>query len=289
MLQNTIFIYDKKYIDSYEIYNYFTLNYISNYQLLDNDIWFCIFSFINDTNSEFLINICMVNKKFNNIINERIKPIYIESSRVCFRLMKGLNWEKSFEKLYSPALAGEYELALASLIKLKKIRFNESIKFIPKEIGLLTKLRTLDLFNNKIRVIPKEIGNLIYLQKLYLCNNKIKIIPDAIGKLTNLLDLNLVNNKIKIVPEEIGQLINLRKLYLAYNKIKIIPNEIKKLTNLEVLSLSFNKIEVISKEIKKLPNLQKLLLSHNKIKIMPKKIGKLKPSVLDDSFYVYKI
>lgn len=85
MFQNASFVYGKKYVNSLKIYNYLTLNYKSIYHFINDDIWFYIFSFINtDITSNFLINICMTNKKFNNIINERIKPIYAQFSIISF-------------------------------------------------------------------------------------------------------------------------------------------------------------------------------------------------------------
>jgi|SRR5579862_3728372 len=86
MLQNILFIHDdKNHISFSEIYNYLKQNYKSICDFINDDIWFHIFSFINtDITSNFLINICMTNKHFNRIINERIRPIYTPFSEVSF-------------------------------------------------------------------------------------------------------------------------------------------------------------------------------------------------------------
>jgi Leucine-rich repeat (LRR) protein len=182
---------------------------------VNNDVWFYIFSFIdNNIDCKFLIDVCMVNKKFNCIINEKIKPIYMEFSRICFRLTKGLKWAASFYELENLSNLQEFDMS------------HSEIEIIPKEINLFISLQSLDLSCNEIKIIPKEIGKLTNLQKLNLSCNNIKIVPKKIRKLINLKILDLSFNNIQIIPKEIKQLTNLTDLYLYNNQ-----NDIEKLTN----------------------------------------------------------
>src|SRR5579872_4520091 len=57
---------------------------------------------------------------------------------------------------------------------------------LPPEIGLLAKLRTLDLSGNLLAKLPPEIGQLINLQQLNLSGNQLTELPSEIGLLTNL-------------------------------------------------------------------------------------------------------
>ena len=55
------------------------------------------------------------------------------------------------------------------------LKFNDQfIDEIPKEIKLLTKLKSLDLSGNNIKKIPSEIKNLTNLVKIDLGNNIIE-------------------------------------------------------------------------------------------------------------------
>ena len=129
---------------------------------------------------------------------------------------------------------------------------NNQIKEVPKEIGRLINLQSLNLYNNQIKKVPKEIGQLINLQSLCLDNNQIKQVPKELGVLIHLQRLYLYNNQIKKLPKEIGQLINLHTLFLFNNQIKKLPKELGQLINLQELNLSGNQIKKVSKEIQQL-------------------------------------
>ena len=153
------------------------------------------------------------------------------------------------------------------LYSLSKVK--EGLK-CKENIWELYQAKKLDLTYRGIQGIPKEIGNLNNLLTLNLNNNNIKEIPKEIGKLTNLQGLYLSNNKIERLPKEIGNLNNLQSLSLYSNKLQELPKEIGNLTNLRVLSFSNNKIERLPKEIDNLNNLLTLYLSENNIKEIPK-------------------
>ncbi len=111
---------------------------------------------------------------------------------------------------------------------------------LPSSIGLLTKLREIDVSNNKLTSIPKSIGLLTKLKGLYLENNKLTSIPNQIGLCTNLEDLDLENNKLTSIPSYINLLENLEYLNLKRNKLTSIPQSIIHLHNLKKIDLSHN-------------------------------------------------
>jgi hypothetical protein len=126
--------------------------------------------------------------------------------------------------------------------------------FIPNEIGLLYKLKTLGIrsMNFKIWFLPNEIGNLINLKKIYISNEKIKILPKTIGNLINLEVLHLSDNKLRFIPSTIGNLIRLRSLTLERNPLEYLVSELGNLVNLEYFTLNASNANLIGKELKKI-------------------------------------
>ncbi|HEX9991123.1 MAG TPA: COR domain-containing protein [Chloroflexia bacterium] len=111
---------------------------------------------------------------------------------------------------------------------------------MPREIGQLTNLQTLNLSSNQLTQLPREIGQLTNLQNLRLNGNQLSQLPPEIGQLTNLRALILGNNQLAQLPPEIGQLANLQELHLGNNQLSQLPPEIGQLTNLESLYLYDN-------------------------------------------------
>jgi len=115
---------------------------------------------------------------------------------------------------------------------------------LPKEVGLLTSLQTLDLTGNGlIGSIPKEVGNMTSLVSLILTDNRIDgVIPNTLQNLSKLDTLVLSQNSIlATLPTEIGLLQSLTLLSLASNYISgALPSEIGNLINLRSLRLNVN-------------------------------------------------
>jgi Leucine-rich repeat (LRR) protein len=94
---------------------------------------------------------------------------------------------------------------------------------IPKEIGQLQSLTSLDLRFNQISEIPEAIGQLQSLTNLNLGFNQISEIPKAIGQLQSLTNLNLYGNQITKIPQWMQSFDNLEELDLRGNPIPIEP------------------------------------------------------------------
>jgi len=182
-----------------------------------------------------------------------------------FIAFKNFNKTIVVANLFNNFKIGDYNL-LIILPKLTEL---------PKEIGELTNLTSLNLNYNKLTKIPNEIGELINLTSLNLESNELNEIPKEIGKLTNLTSLNLDVTELNEIPKEIGKLTNLTYLSLSGNQLTEIPKEIGKLTNLTYLGLSGNQLTEVPKEIGKLTNLTRLNLGYNQLTEIPKEIGKL--------------
>lgn len=94
---------------------------------------------------------------------------------------------------------------------------------IPKEIGNLTKLTTLELeFNPQLTgSIPSEIGNLSELTSLSFFYNQLSgSIPAELGMLSMLVNLNLsINQLTGSIPPEIGNLSSIVNINLSQNML----------------------------------------------------------------------
>ena len=104
---------------------------------------------------------------------------------------------------------------------------------LPKSIGKLFRLTTLDLSRNQLTHLPIEFGQLSSLRHLNLHQNKIQALPAEFGQLSKLKFLNLKSNRLTSIPPEISQLRNLKELNLAGNSVEGLPVALPALTELE--------------------------------------------------------
>lgn len=204
------------------------------------DLIILICQYMDDYNYYFL------NKSFFELFNKMEKGIYwkqkydnfFKNINKEYLILKGdYNWKREYIRImrfnYWSKLENKSYLFLP----------NSEIREIPKEIGNLINLKSLNLCNNKIREIPREISNLVDLNYLYLLNNKITQIPKEIEDLNNLQYLDLSGNEINRVPRTIGNLVNLDYLYCLTDETRI-------LVNLKYLNIPDDKIKEIITELK---------------------------------------
>lgn len=103
-----------------------------------------------------------------------------------------------------------------------------------------TKQTELDLEGLSLKSLPKELGKLIHLQTLNLSINNLLVLPQEIGCLTQLTELNLRWNRLINIPPQIGQLRQLQILDLSINQLHGLPIEMENLTKLQYLKISNN-------------------------------------------------
>ncbi|XP_060973022.1 disease resistance protein RPM1 [Cannabis sativa] len=114
----------------------------------------------------------------------------------------------------------DFLVALFKSLKLLKVLAinDETLDYVPKEVGTLFHLRLLDLSFSKIKALPESIGKLHNLQHLNLKDTQVDKLPKSLGKLHNLLTLNLHNTLLHELPKEINKLCNLKSLFASRMK-----------------------------------------------------------------------
>lgn len=161
---------------------------------------------------------------------------------------------------------------------------NKSLSVLPPEIGLLTKLQSLEIPESKLSRLPSEIGQLTSLVNLDLRENELTTLPIEIGQLSALDVLQLGRNQLNEIPAEIGQLLNLNQLYLFRNNLRNIPLGVYQLSNLQVLNLFGNNLSEVPGEIRQLQSLISLDLGGNALTVLSPEIrllGQLQTLYLD--------
>jgi internalin A len=146
---------------------------------------------------------------------------------------------------------------------------------LPPEIGQLTRLYMIDLKDNKLMALPPEINELRQLKELYLRNNRLRAGQLGIGQLVNLLILSLGGNELIILPSEICHCIALQELRVGGARLTDLPPEIGQLTSLRVLDISSNELTELPPEIGQLTSLRVLDISSNELTELPPQIGQL--------------
>ena len=154
---------------------------------------------------------------------------------------------------------------------------------LPKEIGNLKKLETLNIANSKIAELPAEIAELESLSsiEIYNCPNMVKF-PVQIGQLPLLRSVNISNNK-QWSSEEIDKGIEalakgasrktIEILYARENNISQLPKKWFGSANegfeaMGLLDLAFNKISTLEPLGKEVAFIQ-LYLDNNLIEYIP--------------------
>ncbi|KAK8464397.1 hypothetical protein PHAVU_011G198800 [Phaseolus vulgaris] len=161
--------------------------------------------------------------------------------------------------------------------KFKFIRFLSlsdcrNLREVPKSVGNLKHLRSLDLSSTKIRKLPDSISLLYKLQilKLNYCR-KLKELPSYLHQLDNLRCLEFINTGVKNVPAHLGRLKNLQIFMSSFSVEKCKEFSIQKLGELNLHgSLTFHELQNIENpsyaleaDLKNKPHLTELQLEWN--------------------------
>ncbi|XP_065849024.1 probable LRR receptor-like serine/threonine-protein kinase At3g47570 isoform X1 [Euphorbia lathyris] len=135
---------------------------------------------------------------------------------------------------------------LSSSLEYFKMYGSGLIGTIPKEIGNLTSLISLNLGDNNLKgFIPRTIRKMRKLQILDIELNRIQgSIPTELCGLQRLSDIYFGGNKLsRNIPSCLGNLSSLRKLYLDSNKLNsTIPSTFWRLKDVLELKLSSNSL-----------------------------------------------
>lgn len=165
----------------------------------------------------------------------------------------------------------------------KELNFaGAGLSFLPKEIGEVLQLTSLDLSNNEISDLPQEIFGLGNLTRLDLSKNSLSLIPAEIGQLKSLEYLDLSGNKLTYLPDSIFQLTNLKELRFSSNKISQLSSEIGRLRELDLIYCNNNLLSTLPNEITLLEKLGSLHAENNNIVRLPEGIDKLRALVILD-------
>jgi len=160
---------------------------------------------------------------------------------------------------------------------------NRGLEYLPSEIGLFTKLKTLNLEGNSLIELPPEIGNLTKLTSMSVADNRLKTLPPEIGNLIHLDALSLKNNRLEFLPPQLGKLANLDDLILDWNRsLTELPEEMQSLTSLRALSIEG--MIALPRVVEKMKSLQLLSISPALFQTLPKVVQILHEDLLVDTF-----
>ncbi len=160
--------------------------------------------------------------------------------------------------------------------KVTEIRVTQSmLRILPRGIGNLTLLTTIDVSGNRITSLPSEIGRLKRLETLNVSNNCLVHVPKTLGSLTSLVSLNAMGNAINSL-DGVRLPTSLRVLGLKDNQLTEIPESLfSNLTHLEQLYLTGNRLVALPESLCDCQSLVKLQASHNELTHLPERLGSL--------------
>ena len=184
----------------------------------------------------------------------------LKTLRISFSSPEEINPNEEFINM--TCLDGSFSL----LTNLEFVRINYTELKDVSPVEQLVNLKSLDLAYNKIEFLPKNIGNLQKLESLNFMKNKVKDIT-VLKLLTNLKGLFFHYNYVKDISP-IADLVNLNSLGGDDNGIKDI-SPITNLLNLTYLRLDMNQIEKLPEKIGNLKKLKEIQLEFNKISSIP--------------------
>lgn len=134
-----------------------------------------------------------------------------------------------------------------------------AIPSIPRDIGLLTRLRKLELdYAGHLKELPTSLGFLRNLEELSLSyTESLTRIPDVLGRLPRLRSLTAPDSGLKAVPRSLWASTSLETLWLP-EQIAELPPGIGRLPKLRDLTLSLPALASIAKEFPAMKSLRRL-------------------------------
>src|SRR6202522_2942677 len=200
----------------------------------------CIYNIFIKLNVNDIINCALVCKRFYNIGKTEMLWYLLFKENFYNVKCTNENNKKFYDNYKKYSILNNFLLknnqdSVNIISRVLNVKYKQ-LQTVPKELGQLASLQTLDLYHNQLHTIPKELGQLTSLQELSLSNNQLQTIPKELGQLASLQKLYLSNNQLQTIPKELGQLASLQELSLYNNKLQTIPKELGQLANLQELS-----------------------------------------------------
>jgi len=150
---------------------------------------------------------------------------------------------------------------------------DHSLKNLPENFGLLTKLLVLNLSNNKLMALPESMKNLSSLSNLDIRRNRFEELPNFLHS-TALRSLNASGNKIEDISI-LKKCKDLRVLDMSSNALENLKNTFEIKNELRSVNLSNNFLKDVSDFFSHLGNVQRLNLNGNLISKLPSSISSL--------------
>lgn len=168
----------------------------------------------------------------------------------------------------------------------------ERVPELPREIGLFSKLREIDIFDSHLERVSSAITKLTQLEKIKFTGGTLRSLPSLAGltKLTSLIlernqltelpklppqlkSLFVGENRLTKWPREIVALPNLKALSLCKNQLGALPLDFEFPQRIKLLDLSDLSLDQIPFQLQKLQRLQSLYLNHSPLAAFPEDIS----------------
>ncbi|WP_421805250.1 DUF4132 domain-containing protein [Flagellimonas sp.] len=159
-----------------------------------------------------------------------------------------IEWDKLFKGKNIAAL----EEGIGQLQNLEEYRSNT---FVPKSIGNLKKLQTIQIEIKRGKSftmpskLPDSLAQLIHLKRIEISGVEVDYLPDSFADLQQLEVLHLWSSTFKEVPKVIYSLSSLRELKLNWNSIDVLPKALAEVPDLDISLFGFETFTNVPKEI----------------------------------------
>jgi Leucine-rich repeat (LRR) protein len=146
---------------------------------------------------------------------------------------------------------------------------------LPRSLGQLTQLRSLNLAGNRLRTLPGWIESLNQLRTLVISDNSLETLPSSFERFTQLRSLDISWNRMTEVPAPVRAFSQLESLSLDHNKLGSVPEWLGQFSRLQSLSISSAELTILPESMRNLTQLKSLDLSRNELRSLPEWMGEL--------------